>query len=672
VSVERWTAALYAESGAWRVADGWSLGLKTKAKWTRAELWPSAVHAPRVWRAIEKWPGLIAPVTKWSKAEAWSGAMSAYKPVWHLSENWAAAVHAPRRWVAVDKLWYAGIHAGDFKISISPSSGEAKPGRSVSATVSLTPIGVYNYTVELSASGAPGSVTFSPVSGVPPFDSTMSISVARTAQPGTYTITVTAKGADGTTHSTSFILKVVELKPPTSMVQPITPYWQTKIPLKITASASDPDGGVVAVELHYRYSRDNANWGAWTLFAEDRDGSDGWSWMFTADNGDGFYEFYSVARDSDGLREEAPAEADARCAVDTAPPAAPELISPPDHQVLLTGTVEFDWGEVSDISGVTYELQVSTSPLFATVTVEKSVRTPRASLLDNEALAEDVYFWRVRAVDGVGHRSDWSQVRSFIIAPDVPVAPLVLAEDGRTAEADFAKQRIFIVRVVLQLSEPVDEGRLWSTQIMIEEYAEAPEGVSLPAGIVYRYFGLVSGTLEPRIIENVRIEFRIDKRWSENENLLENTVRLLYWTGSEWFALETRFVAEDNDFLYFVAASPRLALFAAVGERRTAPLPGELPPEAPVVLLPPVWTLALLTIAAAAGAIGVHVYLSVTRRQRMLRKLERAVLRPPRRRLGRPVRPVVPPARPLEVEMIKRLRRIAKEKRRRARSKSSE
>jgi hypothetical protein len=106
-------------------------------------------------------------------------------------------------------------------------------------------------------------------------------------------------------------------------------------------------------------------------------------------------------------------------------PDTPELISPLDGgRVGLIGrrvTPTFEWSEVSDDSGVYYNLQIATSenvtgtgefvddPIFS---VEGLVETSY-TLEETEALPYGTYYWIVQAVDGAENESSWTAAHSF-------------------------------------------------------------------------------------------------------------------------------------------------------------------------------------------------------------------------------------------------------------------
>jgi hypothetical protein len=82
------------------------------------------------------------------------------------------------------------------------------------------------------------------------------------------------------------------------------PNWQ------INATASDDSGSLACVQLWYRHAPDNATWSAYISLGNDTAAP--WQWAFTSPDGAGYYEFYTIAIDSAGNTEAAPAAADAR------------------------------------------------------------------------------------------------------------------------------------------------------------------------------------------------------------------------------------------------------------------------------------------------------------------------------------------------------------------------
>ncbi len=109
-----------------------------------------------------------------------------------------------------------------------------------------------------------------------------------------------------------------DAEPPSSSVNPITPYWRTSSPLPVTATASNGVSGVKNVTLYSRFSPDNSSWGGWTVVGTDTESP--WSWFITFDNGSGYYEFYSRAKDNASNTEIAPVNAEARCGYDSVSP----------------------------------------------------------------------------------------------------------------------------------------------------------------------------------------------------------------------------------------------------------------------------------------------------------------------------------------------------------------
>jgi hypothetical protein len=78
--------------------------------------------------------------------------------------------------------------------------------------------------------------------------------------------------------------------------------------------------------------------------------------------------------------------------------------------------ITFDWRDVSDPSGVTYTLQVATDKDFNDIVFEEVGLTETKYTLETELEStkkDEPYWWRVKAIDGVGNESGWTGAGSF-------------------------------------------------------------------------------------------------------------------------------------------------------------------------------------------------------------------------------------------------------------------
>jgi VCBS repeat-containing protein len=100
----------------------------------------------------------------------------------------------------------------DFTVEVNPTSATIKQGETATATVTVTLSSGTAQTVTLSASGLPAdaTATFNPQSGTPTFQSTLTITTAKTTPAGTYNITITGTGG-GLTRTATFTLTVTQL-----------------------------------------------------------------------------------------------------------------------------------------------------------------------------------------------------------------------------------------------------------------------------------------------------------------------------------------------------------------------------------------------------------------------------------------------------------------------------
>ncbi|MGH9876316.1 MAG: Ig-like domain-containing protein [Nitrososphaerales archaeon] len=126
---------------------------------------------------------------------------------------------------------------------------------------------------------------------------------------------------------------------------------------------------------------------------------------------------------------------------DITPPPAPILLSPTNRDTVSDNTPTFAWIEISDASGVTYTIQVSSSRDFADTVINRSGRTA-STFTHQSPLPEGKYFWRVQAVDGAGNKGPFSEVFTFtlkIVSPvDItpPPTSILLSPTNRDTVSD--------------------------------------------------------------------------------------------------------------------------------------------------------------------------------------------------------------------------------------------
>ncbi len=106
------------------------------------------------------------------------------------------------------------------------------------------------------------------------------------------------------------------------------------------------------------------------------------------------------------------------------PPSAIELVSPVEknkaHQ-----PVTFTWSASSDPSGVSYKLQVAADSSFNTLILDIDGISANGYIMSTERKLDSVnannpYYWRVKAVDGVGNEGAWV-VDTFLVGSSWPM-----------------------------------------------------------------------------------------------------------------------------------------------------------------------------------------------------------------------------------------------------------
>jgi hypothetical protein len=143
--------------------------------------------------------------------------------------------------------------------------------------------------------------------------------------------------------------------------------------------------------------------------------------------------------------------------ISNTPPPVPTQSLPKDNSAIgLTGnaTPTFKWSNVTDPNGVTYQLQIDTSPDFSDPVLNKTgIQANHYTLYASEALPRGTYYWRVRAINNASTESAWSEprtIKSGIMAPWMLGLIIVLGLAAIGAGVYFG-----IVRTMLRKREAI-------------------------------------------------------------------------------------------------------------------------------------------------------------------------------------------------------------------------
>lgn len=263
------------------------------------------------------------------------------------------------------------------KITVSPLTG------SVGTTVSVIGLGFTPNQVINIISGGPVSAWSSPTVGI---DGSFSGSFTVTGAAGVYLIEV---GDGALTSSRSFTVVV------TGSLEPKEGNVGTNVSINATGFVPGATATVTFDGVEMAQVKVAANGGIKVTFKAPAVGGGDYE-VAASDSVNSFSDTFNM---------------------ESVAPLIPELVSPED-EARAGRVLTFEWGAVSDPSGVTYKFQLATDadftrPLFD----EEGLANPEFSVKEADRLdpvsKDEPYYWRVKAVDGAFNESDWSQPFSF-------------------------------------------------------------------------------------------------------------------------------------------------------------------------------------------------------------------------------------------------------------------
>jgi PGF-pre-PGF domain-containing protein len=120
---------------------------------------------------------------------------------------------------------------------------------------------------------------------------------------------------------------------------------------------------------------------------------------------------------------------------------------------------------------------------------------------------------------------------------------------------------IDLLKLTLIVTEDIPTASITITKV--EVTSEGSLQIGLPSGDAYQAFRINTTGLSSSNIKNVTIDFKVNKTWLESKNGTTGDVRLYRMPdqATQWTALITNFVSEDDKYHYFSSVSPGFSTF---------------------------------------------------------------------------------------------------------------
>jgi len=229
-----------------------------------------------------------------------------------------------------------------------------------------------------------------------------------------------------------------------SMADNIRPYWHNSTFMDVTASARMNYPGIRNVALWYRYSTDNATWSNWTFFQSLN--LPPWSWSFYFPDGEGYYEYYTIATTFLGRIETPPASAQAIAGHDTTPPASSAIpISPYRHTappLIVDATASDNLSGVDNVA-LLYSFSSDNNATWGAWTSFGTDDSPPWSWSFPFPDGQGHYRFNTIAGDVAGNaeqsKSTVEAVAGYFVPTEPPITSLLIGKPNYTSTAMFIK-----------------------------------------------------------------------------------------------------------------------------------------------------------------------------------------------------------------------------------------
>jgi PGF-pre-PGF domain-containing protein len=114
-----------------------------------------------------------------------------------------------------------------------------------------------------------------------------------------------------------------------------------------------------------------------------------------------------------------------------------------------------------------------------------------------------------------------------------------------------------------------------NVKLRVSNLVDKPEEVANELNItkdarVYQYLDVKLTADDEYIgetgVSTMRFTFTVERSWINNNSMDESTIRMMRYHNDTWEELNTSYVNETEDVLYYEAYTPGLSVFAVVGE----------------------------------------------------------------------------------------------------------
>ncbi|ADE35644.1 NosD domain-containing protein [Methanohalophilus mahii] len=103
----------------------------------------------------------------------------------------------------------------------------------------------------------------------------------------------------------------------------------------------------------------------------------------------------------------------------------------------------------------------------------------------------------------------------------------------------------------------------------VQVLKDKPDDVDTPSGNSYQMMSITVGnqdTISENNADNILIEFKVSKEWTEQNNIDPTTIRMTRFHDGDWQDLPSNEVGEDDEYFYFTAETSGFSVFSIVGD----------------------------------------------------------------------------------------------------------